>query len=241
MVVDRNQSESRSAELIDDGGCCSADCPTDARNSISKSDETIERFVAARSGSPAAIGELLQSCRNYLMLIAGTALSLELQAKVGASDLVQETFTEAHRIFDRFEGETKDELLRWLTKILEHRIGNTLKRYYAAACRDVQREVNWYQLFGSGVIGDFSDGSGKSPSAICSRKEDEQRYQQAMSSLTEEQQTVIQLRVQEGLTFEAVSLRMNRSAESARKLFTRAVVRLQNLLDTNHDQRHDIH
>ena len=192
--------------------------------------EIVERLNAARTGSSEALGDLFQSCRNYLLLIANLAINPGLKAKVGASDLVQETFCEAQRIFDRFEGETEEELLRWLSQILEYRIGTSLNRFYGTACRDLVRELSWCQMFGSAVVGDLMASSGISPSAVCRSKEEQEQYQQALLSLPPEQRMVIGLRVVEELPFDEVGLRMNRSAEAARKLFGRAVLRLQDLL-----------
>ncbi len=191
-----------------------------------------EKFGDAKAGSTEALGELLENCRNYLLLIANVAMKQGLQAKVGASDLVQETFIEAQRIFGRFEGKSEEELLQWLRKILEHKVGNTLKRYYSAASRDVNKELDFQQLSDNvlltGVVA--GNAAGESPSGILINQENQQRYQQILSSLSVEYQEVIRLRVDEDLAFEEIGRRMERSAEAARKLYARAVVRLQNLL-----------
>jgi hypothetical protein len=42
----------------------------------------------ARAGSSSALGRLFESCRPYLLAIAGSELGADLQSKVGASDLV---------------------------------------------------------------------------------------------------------------------------------------------------------
>ena len=59
---------------------------------------------SARAGEGAALGRLLEPYRNYLTLLARLQVGRRLQGKVDASDLVQETFMEAHRDFDRFRG-----------------------------------------------------------------------------------------------------------------------------------------
>jgi RNA polymerase sigma-70 factor (ECF subfamily) len=68
---------------------------------VSKSDTASERavslskeFLGARKGSREALGRLLETCRPYLLLVANNELDRDLQAKAGASDLVQETFIE---------------------------------------------------------------------------------------------------------------------------------------------------
>ena len=65
---------------------------------------------AARAGSREALGNALETYRNYLLLIAERELGDDLRAKGGASDLVQEAFLEAHKDFARFQGETEADL-----------------------------------------------------------------------------------------------------------------------------------
>jgi len=103
--------------------------------------DQLARFALAHEGSSDALGELLATCRGYLLLVANLKLGESLQAKLGASDLVQETFVEAQRIFDRFNGNSERELLAWLVAILENKLGNTIKRYQYSAKRDVAREL----------------------------------------------------------------------------------------------------
>ena len=67
---------------------------------------------------------MLDGCRQYLLMIANEVIGPELQAKLGASDLVQETFVEAHRHLAAFRGKTEGELRAWLRRILECRLSN---------------------------------------------------------------------------------------------------------------------
>ena len=100
-----------------------------------------ERLQAARQGSADARGELLEGCRAYLLLIANTDLASDLRAKVGASDLVQETFLAAHQDFSRFRGGSKAELLGWLRSILMGTLSEFSRRYCQTAKRKLAREV----------------------------------------------------------------------------------------------------
>ena len=65
---------------------------------------------AARAGSKEALGEALEACRNYLLMVANRQLDPQLRVKGGASDLVQETFLEAQRDFGRFQGTSDAEV-----------------------------------------------------------------------------------------------------------------------------------
>src|SRR5690349_20553421 len=72
------------------------------------------QIEAARLGSRSAIGHVLNSCRGDLSAFASQALTPRLRGKFDTSDLVQETFLDAHRRFDTFHGRTHGELLAWL-------------------------------------------------------------------------------------------------------------------------------
>src|SRR4051812_26104880 len=94
----------------------------------------------ARSGSREALGQVLDICRGYLILVAQRQLAPELQAKGGASDLVQDTFMEAQRDFAQFQGKSEEELLAWLRTLLLHNVGNFARRYRNTTMRAIDRE-----------------------------------------------------------------------------------------------------
>src|SRR6266702_4684073 len=53
----------------------------------------------ARAGDVATLGRLLEMYRRYLSLLARVQIGRRLQGKVDASDVVQDTFLNAHRYF----------------------------------------------------------------------------------------------------------------------------------------------
>src|SRR5437870_3788558 len=86
-------------------------------------------------------GRMLEGCRQYLLMLANEVIGPELQAKLGASDLVQDTFLEAQRHIDTFRGRTTAELRAWLRAILECRLANVRRAYLATEKRAAAREV----------------------------------------------------------------------------------------------------
>ena len=96
---------------------------------------------AARSGSRKALGEALEACRAYLLVVAQRELDPQLRAKAGASDLVQQTFLEAQRDFPQFQGESEAELLAWLRQVLLNNLSTFTRSYRATEKRRVDREV----------------------------------------------------------------------------------------------------
>src|SRR5262249_40058726 len=88
-----------------------------------------------------ALGSLLEACRPYLLLVAHEHLQPDVQGKDGPSDLVQETFLKAQQHFDRFQGETEEELLAWLRRILFNNLLNSVRHYSGTDKRRIDREV----------------------------------------------------------------------------------------------------
>src|SRR5204863_135828 len=86
-------------------------------------------LMAARGGSQDALGRTLENCRRYLLAVARDELSADLQAKGGASDLVQDTFLEAQSAFEHFRGSSEGELRAWLRQLLHHRAAKFGRRY----------------------------------------------------------------------------------------------------------------
>src|SRR5215470_12639237 len=91
--------------------------------------DVVRWLSQARAGSRDALGQMLEAYRTYLLLIANQQLSPELQAKGGASDLVQDTFFEAQRDFAGFAGNSADELQAWLRQLLLHNLANFARQY----------------------------------------------------------------------------------------------------------------
>jgi RNA polymerase sigma-70 factor (ECF subfamily) len=191
------------------------------------STEAARRLAAARAGSAEALGQVLETCRQYLLLIAGRELDPQLRAKGGASDLVQETFLEAHRDFGRFHGNSEAELRAWLRQLLLHHVGKFARRYRATHKRRVGCEVRLDADSSSDTRGREPSADVLSPSGEAMAQEQTEAVQRALERLPEDYRRVIALRYHEELSFEAIGGLMNRSANAARMLWSRAVERLQ--------------
>jgi RNA polymerase sigma-70 factor (ECF subfamily) len=186
-----------------------------------------QRLAAARDGSPQDLGELLETCRNYLLMVANRELDAELQAKGGGSDLVQETFLDAQRDFGGFRGRTEGELLNWLRAILQHNLANFRRRYHATDRRAVTREVPLDDTHQGGELRAALADDVPTPSGVAVAREEVQLLERALDRLPETYRQVIRLRHQDQLAFEAIGARLDRSADAARQLWVRAIAELQ--------------
>jgi RNA polymerase sigma-70 factor (ECF subfamily) len=189
-------------------------------------DQTIQLIRQARAGSNDALGRLLDRCRGYLLRIAGDDLDPRLQAKGGASDIVQETFLEAQRDFCEFKGDSEQELLAWLRQRIQYRVAKFVRRYRQTAKRAAAREVSLDEG-SSPAVGPVLAASQLSPSEHALAEERDHLLEQAMEHLPDDYRRVIQLRYREGLSFEEIGAVLARSPNSARKLWARAIERLK--------------
>jgi RNA polymerase sigma-70 factor (ECF subfamily) len=81
----------------------------------------------------------LERFRSYLLLLARVRLDPMVRAKVGASDVVQQTLLEAHCDLAQFRGRTVGEQAAWLRQILARNLANVLRELRRDK-RDVARE-----------------------------------------------------------------------------------------------------
>jgi len=188
-------------------------------------------LAAARAGDAAARDRLFGACRSFVATAARCHLQRGLQAKVDASDVVQQSLLEAHRGFDRFAGETPAEWLAWLKQIVAHNALDAAKRHRGTAKRDAGREVPL------AVHADTAHGwheqpvdPASSPSGRVIRWEQELLLAAALDALAADHREVLHLRNIERLPFEEVARRMGRSSGACRMLWMRAIAALRAVL-----------
>jgi RNA polymerase sigma-70 factor (ECF subfamily) len=189
--------------------------------------DVVQLLAAARAGSPEALGQVLETFRAYLLLVADRELDPEVRAKGGASDLVQDTFLEAQRDFAGFHGASAEELRAWLRRVLLNNVANFTRQFRQRAKRDVGREVSLEAGGSSHERGAGLAADTQSPSDAALAQEQAQALARAMELLPEDYRQVLALRHEEQLTFEQIGQKMERTANAARMLWLRAVERLQ--------------
>jgi RNA polymerase sigma-70 factor (ECF subfamily) len=194
------------------------------------------RISAARDGSEEALAQVLELCRPYLLRIANDELAGDLQAKIGASDLVQETFLDAHRDLSRFSGATEAQWLAWLRGILQHKLANLIRHYRQTDKRQVQGGLPLPSPSADGHTPELI-APDSSPSARARAHERDEALARALAQLPKPQQHIIRLRSYGDLSFEEAGKLMGRSADAARKLWGRAVEQLQQLLEAPDESR----
>jgi RNA polymerase sigma-70 factor (ECF subfamily) len=197
--------------------------------------QQVEQLIrAARGGCRESMEKLIRASRSFLWTLALREVPSDLRPKVSASDLVQESLLEAHRDFAGFGGSHPQELYAWLRRILLNNLANSRRRYRKLK-RQLKREV---------PLQTFTDDSGRmnelphptpSPSKLVISAEREKRVEEALAKLSSDYQDVIRLRHKEHLSFGEIATQLKRSEVAVRKIWSRAIERLQRELDAAND------
>jgi len=186
----------------------------------------------ARDGNNEAAGTLLEAYRNYLTLLVRLQTDRRLQGKMSPSDLVQETFLEAHRVLEQFRGTSEAELLQWLRRILVFQLSRAVRRYLGTQRRDVRLEQELVEdVDRSSQMVQAIAGSRSNPSRKAARREQAVLLADVLSQLRSDYREVIILRHLEELTFPQIAQRMGRPEDSVKKAWARALAAVRRALD----------
>ena len=200
---------------------------------MSRTDDSsiIEMLGRARAGDKQELGRLFESCRSYLNVMARAQMESWMQAKVDASDIVQETMLEAHRDFARFQGQSVGEWLAWLRGILTNNAADVVRKYRGTEKRQTRREVSLQPQTDDSSLGALDPADSiETPSVQLMRQERELRVADAIVNLSPDHQQVIILRNLQRLPFDEVAKSMGRSRPAVQMLWMRAIRKLQEAL-----------
>jgi RNA polymerase sigma-70 factor (ECF subfamily) len=187
---------------------------------------------AARRGDGNALGDLTQLYRNYLQILARVQIDRHLRRRLSPSDLVQETLVKACRNFQQFQGKSEKELLAWLRTILINALRSAVEHEFKAGKRNLRREVSLHDALAdlANSVNQLDQAlvcQGPSPSNQAARRELAAVMADQIAALPADYRDVLVLRNLEGIAFDEIAQRMNRSVGAVRVLWLRALRRLQ--------------
>jgi RNA polymerase sigma-70 factor, ECF subfamily len=185
----------------------------------------------ARRGDDESRGLLLDRYRNYLNLLARALLGGTVRLNLDASDLVQQTFLEAHRDLAQFEGAGEPALAAWLRRILIHNLAQQAE-YHGRQKRGGKQRVSLDVLLErSGQFVNYVHNQPTTtPSEYAVRREQTVLLANALARLPEDQRTALELHHLQGLSVPEVSQEMGRSLLSVTGLIYRGMKALRELL-----------
>jgi RNA polymerase sigma-70 factor, ECF subfamily len=195
--------------------------------------EFIVQLSQARSAESRHRHELLESYRNYLMMLASIRADRKLRSKLGDSDLVQETLIQAERDFGHFRGTSEAELTGWLRAVMSKKKALLARKYYGTVARDPRLEEQMQQEMdeSSQQLDRAYLIESTSPSRLMARRERSVQLADALAALPSHYRDVVILHHVQGLKLAKVAEAMDRSVESVKKLWARAMVELRSSLN----------
>jgi RNA polymerase sigma-70 factor (ECF subfamily) len=198
------------------------------QNEAARISELLDR---ARAGDGEALGQLLELYRAALHQLAERQLDGQVAARVDASDMIQQTFLEAHRSFGQFLGREAGQWAAWLQAILEHNIAGAIRDHALLQKRSVRREQSLDQPRGgeSGTKPGLDAGY-TTPREKAMRVEEAVRLARALDALPPDQREAVRLRHLEGWALADIARRLNRTPSATAGLIKRGMQTLRRRL-----------
>ena len=190
-------------------------------------------LVLAKAGDGAALGRLLERYRNYVGLLIQLQVGRRLRSKVDIEDLLQEIWLEIHRKIGLFRGGSEREFLTWARRLIGSILANQVRHYFGTKRRDLRLERALIDELNhsSRSLDESLVAPQSSPSQQAVRREQAVLLADALQELPEDYREVIILRQLEGLSFPDVARRMDRTEDSVKNVWLRALARLRRTLE----------
>lgn len=182
-------------------------------------DEGSQLFEHARRGSRKAANAIFERYGERLHALIRLRLGPQLRRRLESRDILQETLFKAFRGFERFHGSGSTSIMAWLGTIARDEICDQAD-FYGRKKRDAGRETT-LEANARGVAAEI-----RSEASRLALREDAERLEQAIDSLSEAHREVILLRNFEELTFPEIGERLGKSPDACRMLLARAMTAL---------------
>jgi len=180
----------------------------------------------ARNEDREALGVLLDRFRPYLQLLAQRELD-GLDARIDASDLVQQTCLSAIRNFKQFAGDDEGGFIGWMRVIHERNLRDTIRNNVYTKKRAIGREKPAGDALQQHAI---SQNRQTSASQRAMRGETAVRLAQCLGEIPEDQREAVRLRYLEGCSVMEISESMGRSEHAIGGLLKRGLKNLRSYL-----------
>lgn len=188
----------------------------------------------SRAGDRAALGQMLEPFRPYLLLLAQRRFDPRLQSRVDPGDIVQLTFMEAYRDLESFRGAQIGEFAAWLRTILQRNAMQAQERHLDAQRRSLHREQrateSGHQQLMRELISEQS-----TPSRRALRGETAVQLASLLATLPDDQADAIRLRHLEGWSLKAMAACLDRSESAVAGLIKRGLKKLREQMHSDHE------
>ncbi len=171
----------------------------------------------------------MDAYRAYLTLLARGQIPTSMQARLDASDIVQETLLEAYRKRDQFRGgNDPKQLAGWLRKLLSCNLVDAL-RTQRRGQRDVRREQMLQQAVDESALGleNLLLAQDSTPSQRLENQFRAVQVAQAIEALPEHQRNALVLRYFQKASLEEIAVQLQKSKSAVAGLLKRGLANLR--------------
>lgn len=200
--------------------------------------KTQHLVALAKGGDNSAIEQLCKMYSEHVRRMVRLRMDKEIRPKLDSIDVVQDALFSALQGIENFTYTNEGDFLRWLLRIAQNVLYDNLDKLHADK-RDVRREVR-LESNTTKNKGDFVEVSGlidtATPSAIMAKKEDLDKLEKAMDRLKPEYRRVILLAKIEGLSYEEIANKLDKSTNVVGHLLSRALASLTDIFWTIEQQ-----
>ena len=189
--------------------------------SHSDSVQTDRLLADVAEGDEAALDKLIRLHAAYLRRIVQIRISPELNRRLDASDVVQETQIVVIRRIEEFLSKRPSSFRVWLRSRALEQLADQHRRHVTAEMRTVRRENN-----DASSMAIARTLLSETPSKMLQRSELAEQVRDLIESLNENDREMLTLRHAEGLTNGEISEALNLDPRTARKRYGRALRRL---------------
>jgi RNA polymerase sigma-70 factor (ECF subfamily) len=196
--------------------------------------DSIRLLELVRAGDKAAVNEVFAQHRPRLRRMVELRLDRRLQARIDASDVVQEAYVDAVRRLDEYLREPNYPFFLWLRLIVGERLLKLHRHHLGTQMRDARLEVSIYRgalpMASSAALAAQLLGKHTSPTQAAVRAERMMRLQEALNTLDTMDREVLSLRHFEQMTLAETALSLEIEESAAAKRYVRALKRLKSIL-----------
>lgn len=195
---------------------------------------SVDLMERARAGDREALNALLSRHRDRLRRMVEMRLDSRLQARLDASDVVQEAYVDVAQRIDEYLQDPKLPLFLWLRLVVGERLVQLHRHHLGTQMRDAGREVSLYQgalpATSSAALAAQLLGKYTSPTQAILRAERILRLQEALNTLDPVDREILSLRHFEELTSAEAARVLAIEESAAAKRYFRALKRLKEIL-----------
>jgi RNA polymerase sigma-70 factor (ECF subfamily) len=196
--------------------------------------ESVQLIERARAGDREALNALLARHRDRLHRMVEIRLDTRLQARLDASDVIQEAYVEVAGRLEEYLSNPRLPFFLWLRLVVGERLMKLHRQHLGAQMRDVGREVSLYRgalpAASSAALAAHLLGRHTSPTQAALRAERILRVQEALNTLDPVDREILSLRHFEELTAAEAARTLGIEESAAAKRYFRALKRLKEVL-----------